>query len=77
MPETPRKQHFDPPGLQFFDARSERWMKYVYPDTEGSYAGWILYKHPDGQWVTLRKATDDDLERMSKAVSKAHHQELP
>lgn len=23
--------------------------------------GWVFYKHPDGQWVTLRKATPDEL----------------
>jgi len=21
---------------------------------------WVFYKHPDGQWVSMRKATDDD-----------------
>lgn len=25
--------------------------------------GWVYYKHPDGQWVTLRKATGDEIER--------------
>ena len=63
----------DPAGLEFYDARSERWMKYVYPDTPHWTAGWILYKHPDGQWVTLRKATDDDIAVMNRAVSEAHH----
>lgn len=69
------EKHFDPPGLQFFDAASNRQMKYVYPDYQHSCAGWILYKHPDGQWVTLRKATDKDIESMSAAVIKAHHAE--
>lgn len=23
--------------------------------------GWVYCKHPDGQWVTLRKATADEL----------------
>lgn len=25
------------------------------------YDGWLCYQHPDGQWVTLRKATGRDL----------------
>jgi hypothetical protein len=27
-------------------------MMYCYPDSEHELAGWILYRHPDGQWVT-------------------------
>lgn len=23
---------------------------------------WLFYKHPGGQWVSLRKATSDDIE---------------
>lgn len=28
--------------------------------TSRSY-GWVFYKHPDGQWVTLRLATPEEL----------------
>ena len=28
---------------------------------EGPYDGWIVFKHPDGQWVTERKATEDEI----------------
>ena len=69
----PEPFKFDPPGLEFYDAGSCRTMKYVYPDTPHSTAGWILYKHPDGQWVTLRKATDADVKALNKAVIGAHH----
>jgi hypothetical protein len=69
------KPTFDPPGLRFFDQASNRWMKYFYPDSSHGYAGWICYKHPEGQWVTLRKATEDDLRRINKAVVEAHHAE--
>lgn len=24
--------------------------------------GWLYYKHPDGQWVTLRKLSDTEIE---------------
>lgn len=29
---------------------------------------WLCYKHPDGQWVTLRKVTDEDI-----AMLKSRH----
>ena len=58
------KEPYEPPGLRFFDARSRREMLLV---TEGSFEGWICYRHPDGQWVSLRKATDDDRERIRTA----------
>ena len=48
-------------------------MMYCYPDSKHELAGWILYRHPDGQWVTLRKATDADVEKMSEAVSAQFH----
>lgn len=67
---------FDPPGLQFYDERTSRYMKYVYPDAQGApehVRGWILYRHPDGQWVTYRKANDKDIEAINKMVSDAHH----
>jgi hypothetical protein len=63
----------DRSGLEFYDATTRRTMKYMYPDTDHWTAGWLLYKHPDGQWVTYRKATDADIASMNEAVVKAHH----
>jgi hypothetical protein len=60
-------------SLTFYDAATKRECCYVYPDTKHSTAGWILFRHPEGQWVTWRKATEDDLERISRAVIEAHH----
>jgi len=65
----------NPPGYDFYDGNSGRSMKYVYPDTKHPAAGWLLYKHPDGQWVTLRKATEDDIRQINEAVVAAHHGE--
>ena len=78
MPNTTDKhdevlKKFDVTPLRFYDQRTRRETVYVYPDTKHELAGWLLFKHPDGQWVTLRKATDDDVERMSQAVIEAHH----
>lgn len=44
---------------------------------DGPYKGWLCYKHPDGQWVTLREATiadyqlaaQDAWERLSRFAS--------
>jgi hypothetical protein len=78
---TPKKC-FDPSTkldvapLRFYDQRREQDMMYVYPETKHELAGWIIYKHPDGQWVTLRKATGDDIERLDAMVTSAHHLEV-
>ena len=48
-------------------------MMYCYPDSKHELAGWILYRHPDGQWVTLRKATEADVEKISEAVNAQFH----
>jgi len=66
---------FNPPGVAFFDLRSGRQMKRV---TSGPWSGWIVYKHPDGQWVSLRKANDVDNRRIDLALNKppVHHVDL-
>jgi hypothetical protein len=55
-------------AIEFYDGGSSRQMKYVYPDSPHSFAGWLFYRHPDGQWVSLRKATDDDICKINAAV---------
>jgi hypothetical protein len=67
---------FDVAPLRFYDQRRKQDMMYVYPDTKHELAGWLLYKHPDGQWVTLRKASDADVERLGAMVVSAHHLEV-
>jgi hypothetical protein len=37
--------------------------------TSAAY-GWVYYKHPDGQWVTLRKATPDELYRAERTIAR-------
>ena len=68
-------EKFDVAPLRFYDQRRRQNMMYVYPDTKHELAGWLLYQHPAGQWVTLRKATDNDVERLSSMVIYAHHGE--
>jgi len=55
-----------------FEANGKE-MMYCYPDSQHELAGWLLYRHPDGQWVTLRKATQQDIHAMSRAVSASFH----
>lgn len=57
---------FEPAGIRFFDAVRQREMLLV-ADGE-PYAGWICYRHPDGQWVTFRKATPEDIEALAEAT---------
>lgn len=66
------RQPNEPAGTPFYDNASQRRMKYV---VEGPWKGWIIYQHADGHWVTLRKATDEDIIALNEAVSRAHHEE--
>lgn len=55
-----------PEGFRFWDNANQREMLLV--DNDGSaYHGWLCYLGADGQWVTLRKATEDDLARIEEA----------
>lgn len=45
-------------GIGFYSQTMQREMRYLYPDSGHHWAGWILFRHPDGHWVSLRKATD-------------------
>jgi hypothetical protein len=62
---------YEPKGVRFYDVVSKRELLLV---AEGEpYAGWLCYRHPDGQWVTLRKATEDDRDRIADAPYFASH----
>lgn len=52
---------YEPKGIRFFDRRNDREMLLVGDDEpQAGWRGWLFYRHPDGQWVSLRKATDED-----------------
>jgi hypothetical protein len=56
---------YEPKGIRFYDSASRREMLLV---TEaGPHNGWLCVRHPDGQWVTARKASVDDLARVNAA----------
>lgn len=50
---------YEPRGVRFFDRRSGREMILV-QEPGSDFDGWLCYRHPDGQWVSLREATADD-----------------
>jgi hypothetical protein len=55
-------------GIRFYDLASSREMLLrVMPNLEL----WLLYKHPGGDWVYLRQATDEDLQRLRKVLEEA------
>ncbi len=50
--------------LEFYDKASDREMGLVILHVSGPLSprtAWLVYKHPDGQWITEREATDDDI----------------
>jgi hypothetical protein len=53
-------------GLRFWSQTRKQNMILV---TEGPHKDWICYQHPDGQWVTLRKATPADLEALAPLMA--------
>jgi hypothetical protein len=62
-------------GVGFYSQTKRCEMRYLYPDSGHSWAGWILYRHAEGHWVALRKASDADIAEISAAVVSAHHSE--
>jgi hypothetical protein len=71
--ETPRRDVYEPPGIRFHDGATRRDMVLV---TDGPSKGWLCYRHPDGQWVTLRVATVGDLATIHAACTDAGIMEL-
>ena len=57
------KEIWEPQGTRFWDAASDREMLLV-DEPERDFDGWLCYRHPDGQWVSLRKATEEDFTRL-------------
>jgi hypothetical protein len=55
-------QYYEPKGVRFIDAQ----MGEMLLCQGGSFDGWLCYRHPDGQWVALRKATKADMARIAE-----------
>ncbi len=51
--------------LEFIDAnQGQMCLMELEEDNPHKGEKWICYKHPDGQYVTLRPATKDDLDKL-------------
>jgi hypothetical protein len=60
---------YEPQGIRFNDAASGRTMLLV---TEaGPHEGWLCWRHPDGQWVTLRPASPVETAQIKTAHREA------
>lgn len=59
---------FEPIGQRFFDVLSGREMILVNMPERPDIHEWVCYRHPDGQWVTLRRATEDDKQKLVAAA---------
>ena len=35
----------------------------------GDWTGWLFKRHPDGQWVSMRLATKEDMEKVSRTMA--------
>lgn len=57
---------YEPVGIKFYSQSRHQEMMLV---TEGPHIGWICYRHPDRQWVSLRKATEADFTALANAQS--------
>lgn len=63
------KTTYEPVGIKFFsNSRKQECM--FCTEAGHSFYQWILYKHPDGQWVSLRKATQSDSNEIAGALLK-------
>lgn len=67
--------HYEPRGTKFLGTMlsgDRGWLRnevmlVTEDESRPALRGWILYRHPDGQWVSLRKATDPDFAALDAA----------
>lgn len=57
----------EPNGIKFFDKANNNREMLLVDDKKSSANGWLCYRHPDGQWVTLREATQKDRDQIAAA----------
>lgn len=57
---------YTPPGFDLPEEGGKR-LKLV---AAGPRKGWVAYKHPEGQWVSLRKASKQDYESAFRVMTK-------
>lgn len=71
--ELRKEPPFEPKGLKFYSQSRKQKMMLI---SDGPHKDWLAYQHPDGQWVSLRKATNADRAEIDNAIVSAHHADL-
>lgn len=56
-------------GITFYDAKSTCYIRYICPDASHWVAGWLVRQTKGGQWITMRKATQEDIEVINRTVT--------
>lgn len=51
-------------GVEFEDGRGKAFLLKLWEDVP-----WVCYRHASGRWVTLRPATQNDINHAAKQVS--------
>lgn len=54
-----------PTGIEFYDIASKRQMILCTESAIG-WKDWLFFKHPGGDWVSLRLATDSDCRKIEQ-----------
>jgi len=55
------KEPYEPQGFRFQDVNQG---EMILIQEKGSFEGWLCYRNADDQWVSLRKATDQDIQTL-------------
>jgi hypothetical protein len=61
------KEHPEPNGIMFIDKSYGECM--LCQDKKSDYDGWFLRRHIDGQWVTMKKANEDEVKFFKNLIS--------
>lgn len=56
---------FKPEGFEFLD-KNRGPVIFI---QKGPWTGWLAYQHPDGQWVSLRLATQEDMDTIRQRMA--------
>jgi hypothetical protein len=61
------KEHPEPNGIIFIDKSHGECM--LCQDKRSNYDGWFLQRHVSGQWVTMKKANEDEMKFFKNLIA--------
>lgn len=65
MDNLSSQKPYEPKGIKFIDENSGREMILI-DENEASFGNWIAYKHPDGQWVSVKTASLEEIKKIRR-----------